>query len=112
MFSFSRIQRYFLNGLCYNFWDIPMAIKLYGATWCADCKRSKAYLDEKQIPYNFINIDEVEGAADEVVKINNGLQSIPTIVFPNGKVLIEPSNQALQQAIDENKELLNPQEHN
>ncbi|MDE2588541.1 MAG: glutathione S-transferase N-terminal domain-containing protein [Patescibacteria group bacterium] len=83
-----------------------MSIKFYGATWCPDCRRSKAYLDDKKIPYDYINIDEVAGAAEEVEKINKGLQSIPTIVFPNGKILVEPSNQQLQIAIDENKDFL------
>lgn len=83
-----------------------MAIKFYGATWCPDCRRSKAYLDEKKVSYEFINIDEIEGAAREVEKINNGLRSIPTIVFPNGTVLVEPSNEELQKALEENKDLL------
>ena len=80
-----------------------MKIKFYGATWCSDCRRSKTYLDEKNIPYEYINIDEVEGAAEEIEKINNSLKSIPTIVFPNGKILVEPSNQELQKALDELK---------
>ncbi|HET9946483.1 MAG TPA: glutaredoxin family protein [Patescibacteria group bacterium] len=85
-----------------------MAIKFYGATWCSDCRRSKAYLDEKEVAYDYINIDEVVGAAEEVKKINKGLQSIPTIVFPNGTVLVEPSNQQLQQVLDANKDFLEP----
>lgn len=83
-----------------------MKIKFYGATWCPDCRRSKAYLDEKKVSYEYINIDEVAGAAEEVEKINNGMQSIPTIIFPNGKILVEPSNQELQEALDENKDFL------
>lgn len=73
-----------------------MKIKFYGATWCPDCRRSKQLLDEKGVEYDYINIDEVEGAAEEVKKINNGMQSIPTIVFPNGTILVEPSNTELQ----------------
>lgn len=81
-------------------------IKFYGATWCPDCRRSKQYLDEKGVTYEYIDIEKVEGAAEEVERINNGYQSIPTIVFPNGKILVEPSNTELQKALDENKELL------
>lgn len=75
-------------------------IKFYGANWCPDCRRSKQYLDEKGVEYEYINIEEVEGAAQEVEKINNGYQSIPTIVFPNGKILVEPSNAQLEKALD------------
>lgn len=81
-------------------------IKFYGANWCPDCRRSKAYLDEKGIDYEYIDIEKVPGAAKEVERINNGYQSIPTIVFPNGKILVEPLNTELQKALDENKDLL------
>lgn len=46
------------------------------------------------------------GAAEEVERINNGYQSIPTIVFPDGKVLVEPSNAELEKALEENKNLI------
>ncbi len=80
-----------------------MNIKFYGATWCRDCRAPKAFLDENKIPYEFINVDEVEGAADEVVKINNGLQSLPTIIFPNGKILVEPEMEEFKKVLEENK---------
>ncbi len=69
--------------------------KFYGADWCADCKRSREFLDTMGIPYNYIDIDKVASAADEVSEINNGLKSIPTIVFTNGEILVEPSNSQL-----------------
>jgi mycoredoxin len=81
-------------------------ITFYGATWCGDCKRSKTYLDEHHIAYTDINIDKVEGAADKVKKMNNGLASIPTIIFPNGEILVEPTNKKLAETIAANKETL------
>ncbi len=81
-----------------------MKIKFYGADWCPDCRRSKAFLDQQKIEYEYINIEEVPGAAEEVEKINKGYKSIPTIVFPDGKVLVEPSNEELQKALDANKD--------
>lgn len=74
-------------------------IKFYGATWCPDCSRSKAFLDERNVEYEYINIEEVPGAAEEVEKINNGYRSIPTIIFPDGRILVEPSNEELQKAL-------------
>jgi len=70
-------------------------IVMYGASWCADCRRSKNYLDSKNIYYQFIDIDTVPGAADKVAEINDGRKSIPTIVFPGGGVLVEPTNAEL-----------------
>lgn len=81
-------------------------ITFYGATWCGDCRRSQGYLDSHKIPYTYINIDEVDGAVDTVKKINNGLASIPTILFPNGDILVEPSNELLEKTLDANKKLL------
>lgn len=76
-------------------------IIFYGADWCPDCIRSKAFLDEQKVEYEYINIEEVPGAAEEVEKINKGYQSIPTIIFPDGQVLVEPSNEELQKALSE-----------
>lgn len=81
-------------------------IKFYGANWCPDCRRSKQFLDEKGVEYEYLNIDEVPGAAEEVEKINNGYKSIPTIIFPGGQVLVEPSNEELQKALDANKNFI------
>ncbi|PIP61695.1 NrdH-redoxin [Candidatus Roizmanbacteria bacterium CG22_combo_CG10-13_8_21_14_all_38_20] len=83
-----------------------MKIKLYGATWCQDCRRSKQYLDDKGIDYEYINLENSPDAVNEVLNINNGMQSIPTILFPNGIVLVEPSNEELQKAIDANKDFI------
>jgi len=69
--------------------------KLYGASWCADCKRSRDFLDSKNITYNYVDIDQDPEAVNEVAKINHGLKSIPTIIFSNGEVLVEPSNAEL-----------------
>ena len=70
-------------------------IKLYGTNWCSDCKRSKKFLGEQRIHYDYINIEEdVEGKA-YVQKVQNGGLSIPTIVFGDGSILIEPSNAQL-----------------
>src|SRR6266571_5371730 len=67
-------------------------IKVYGTYWCSDCKRTKKFLGEQRIHYDFINIEEdLEGQAF-VQKLQNGSMTIPTIVFDDGSVLIEPSN--------------------
>src|SRR6266849_2718544 len=70
-------------------------IKLYGTNWCSDCKRSKKFLGEQRIRYDYINIEEdLEGQAF-VQKVQNGGLTIPTIVFDDGSILIEPSNAEL-----------------
>src|SRR5512147_2522090 len=73
----------------------PPAITVYGATWCPDCKRAKKFFGEHRIPYKNVDIDEVTKAASFVEQINNGLRIIPTIIFPDGQILVEPSNAQL-----------------
>jgi thioredoxin reductase (NADPH) len=70
-------------------------IRLFGAPWCPDCKRSKQFLNEQRIPYQWHDIDEDEEARAYVQQVNNGKQIIPTIVFPDGSMLVEPSNAEL-----------------
>jgi thioredoxin reductase (NADPH) len=73
--------------------DIP--IKLYGTDWCSDCKRSKRFLGEQRIHYQYINIEENTEGQAFVRELQKGGLTIPTIVFEDGSVLIEPSNAEL-----------------
>lgn len=74
-------------------------ITMYGAEWCGDCRRSTALLKELGVEYNYINVEEVPEAADKVVEINGGAQSIPVIVFDDGTHLTEPSDPALREKL-------------
>lgn len=69
-----------------------MNIKVYGAPWCPDCRRSKQFLGELRVEYDWIDIDQDAAAVQYVRSVNNGKQIIPTIVFPDGSFLAEPSN--------------------
>lgn len=70
-------------------------IKLYGTNWCSDCKRSKKFLGEQRVHYDYINIEEDEEGQAFVQKLQNGGMTIPTFVFEDGTALIEPSNAEL-----------------
>jgi mycoredoxin len=71
------------------------SIKMYATTWCGDCRMAKRWFDSHGISYEYINIEEDDAAADYVVKVNRGRRSVPTIVFPDGSVLVEPSPREL-----------------
>ncbi len=68
---------------------------VYGTQWCGDCRRTHAFLDENKIDYIWIDIEEDLEAQKLVQKINRGNCSVPTLVFPDGSILTEPSNQEL-----------------
>lgn len=73
-----------------------MSIDFYGADWCGDCRRSKRLLDELGVKYNYIDVEKDESASEKVIEINNGMRSIPVIVFPDGSHLTEPSDPDLK----------------
>jgi len=70
-------------------------ITLYGAHWCPDCRRSKQFLGEHQIPYSWVDIEQDRQAEQFVIATNDGKRIIPTITFADGSFLVEPSNAEL-----------------
>ncbi|MGQ9849293.1 MAG: FAD-dependent oxidoreductase [Aggregatilineaceae bacterium] len=70
-------------------------ILMYGANWCPDCRRAKAFFGEQRVQYEYIDLDQHPEFVAEVERINNGMRRIPTIIFPDKSVLVEPSNEEL-----------------
>ena len=70
-------------------------ITVYGAPWCPDCRQSKQFLGEQRVRYNWVDIDEDEEGRKRVQELNDGKQIIPTIIFEDGLILVEPSNAEL-----------------
>lgn len=68
------------------------AITVFGAYWCPDCRRSKQFLGEHQIPYNWVDIEQDKEGEQYVLQKNDGKRIIPTIEFSDGSILVEPSN--------------------
>ncbi len=66
-------------------------IILYGTNWCGGSRRISRFFDEHEIPYHYVNIDADKNAALFVESVNRGFRSVPTIVWPDGSMLVEPS---------------------
>lgn len=77
----------------------PRRLKVYTTPWCGDCAMAKAVLDRVGVDYDEIDIDHDPAAAATVVAINGGYRSVPTILLPDGRVLVEPSRQTLLSAL-------------
>jgi mycoredoxin len=71
-------------------------IIIYGTTWCGDSRRARRFFDENNIEYNWIDIDIDREAGKLVEQINGGFRSVPTIIFPDGSTLTEPSTYQLR----------------
>ena len=70
-------------------------IVIYSTKWCPDCKRAKQFFGEHRISYINVDIEENIAGMAFVEKVNQGKRVIPTIVFPDGSLLVEPSNAEL-----------------
>ena len=70
-------------------------IVMYSTAWCGDCKRAKHFFNEFGIDYLDHDIDADPEVKQEMMRLNNGRASVPTIIFPDGSILVEPSNEQL-----------------
>lgn len=70
-------------------------VKVYGTSWCGDTRRARQFFADHQIGYEWVDIDQDEKAADYVKSVNNGNRSVPTILFEDGSILVEPSTAQL-----------------
>jgi mycoredoxin len=78
---------------------MPDQIIMYGTTWCPDCYRAKSFFNTRGITFKWIDIGNDPKAASEVERMNKGNRSVPTIVFPDGSILVEPSNAELEKKL-------------
>jgi mycoredoxin len=76
-------------------------IKFFGTKWCPDCARARKLLEERGFQYELIDIDRDPEARKFVEKVNHGNRSVPTIVFPDGSILVEPKSTVLSSKLDE-----------
>ena len=64
---------------------------MYTTSWCGFCRRLKSQLQREGIDYAEVDIERDETAAEFVMSVNNGNQTVPTVVFANGTALTNPS---------------------
>ena len=66
-------------------------LTMYTTPWCGYCKRLKRQLAADGIEMTEIDIEQDQAAAEFVMTVNNGFQTVPTVVFPDGSALTNPS---------------------
>jgi thioredoxin reductase (NADPH) len=74
-------------------------IRVYGATWCPDCRRAKRFLGDQRVSFEWHDIEVDPDGVRTVQERNDGNNIIPTIIFPDGSHLSEPSNEELAEKI-------------
>lgn len=71
-------------------------ITIYGTTWCRDCYHALNILKSYKMNYLWIDIDQDQHAEKFVIQTNRGFRSVPTIIFEDGSILVEPTPSELQ----------------
>jgi mycoredoxin len=66
-------------------------LTMYSTTWCGYCRRLKSQFDREGIEYTVVDIEHDEAAATFVMGVNGGNQTVPTVRFPDGSALTNPT---------------------
>ena len=74
-------------------------IRVFGADWCGDCVRAKRVLNRTGAAYEWIDVEVQAGAAAEAKRLAGGRTNIPVIELPDGRVLVEPTDPELEEAL-------------
>jgi thioredoxin reductase (NADPH) len=72
---------------------------VYGAIWCPDCRRARKFLADQRVGYQWHDIENEPEGAKIVRDRNDGKNIIPTVIFPDGTHLSEPSNEELAEKL-------------
>ena len=66
-------------------------LTMYSTSWCGYCHRLKSQLDREGIQYDVIDIEQDPASAEFVMGVNGGNQTVPTLVFPDGSAMTNPT---------------------
>ena len=76
-------------------------ITMYSTSWCPDCVRAKMMFRRLKVSFTEIDVDKSKEGHKIVMDHNKGKRVVPTIIFPDGSVLVEPTNRELRQKVEE-----------
>lgn len=74
-------------------------ITIYGTNWCGGSRRARLLFEQHHIPYRWVDIDADKEAAKYIEGFSNGCQSVPTITWPDGTTLVEPTLEELEKIL-------------
>jgi len=74
-------------------------VTMYSTQWCGYCKRLKRMMQDANITFTEVDIEQVPGTAEIVEKVNNGNRTVPTLVFIDGTAMTNPSLAKVQEKL-------------
>jgi mycoredoxin len=69
---------------------------MYTTTWCGFCRNLKRQLARAGVEVSEVDIERDPEAARFVEGVNGGNQTVPTVVFPDGSTMTNPSAAQVQ----------------
>lgn len=75
------------------------SVTIFATWWCGDCSRVRRFFEKNNIPYKWVDIDNDKDAEEFVISTNHGIRSVPTIIFEDGSILVEPTDGDLMQKL-------------
>lgn len=75
-------------------------ITVYTTPWCGYCIRLKTQLKAHRIEFEEVDIEQHPEAAETVARINGGNQTVPTVLFPDGTALTNPSIRQIRDQLE------------
>jgi mycoredoxin len=72
---------------------------MYSTPWCGYCHRLRSQLDREGVTYEVVDIEQHPEAADIVEQVNNGNQTVPTLVYSDGTAQTNPSLKQVQEKL-------------
>ena len=76
-------------------------LTMYTTPWCGYCRRLKSQLAREGIEITEVDIEREPDAAEYVMTVNGGFQTVPTVLFPDGSTLTNPSARAVKQRMED-----------
>lgn len=88
------------NALLAPYIPAEGGITMFTTSWCGYCRNLKRMLDADGIAYTEVNIEEVAGTAEIVEAFNDGNQTVPTVVFPDGTAATNPRIEMVRERLN------------
>ncbi len=67
------------------------SVTMFPTKWCGYCRRLKSQMEREGIGFTEVDIEHLPEAADVVMSLNGGNQTVPTVIFPDGSAATNPS---------------------
>lgn len=77
----------------------PGTVTMFTTSWCGYCRRLKSQMEREGIEFSEVNIEERPDAAEFVMEVNQGNQTVPTLLFPDGTAATNPSIKDVKQRL-------------